>query len=305
MLLQVERGARGALPELAHLTRHELPSGSLTPCLGEPNFKAPAEVSARIGRMLAALPNRKKLSRISLVLPDACARVIILDIEKLPTSRRQAEQMIRWQVRKRVPFTMDEARMAVQRFPLEQGGERVVVVLGLEKVLSQYEQVVAALGFQPGLVDLSTFNMANLLFLEANQRKVAEAGDVALLNVADEEFSILILRRGLPLFYRSKPLIHKSVEKPVECRRDIKRELISSSAYYRDRLEGSAAGIGQAWLRTAGSGGLMLDEEVQETLGVKPRRLDAARTVSMGTAAGSDLLEMAAPALGITAGRWV
>ncbi|NIV31952.1 MAG: hypothetical protein GWN58_21455, partial [Anaerolineae bacterium] len=79
------------------------------------------------------------------------------------------------------------------------------------------------------------------------------------------------MRQGVPLFYRSKPLLHHSADQAELCRRDIHRELITSGAYYRERLEGDTAGIGAAWLRVAGPGRLDLQHEVEETLGVKPR----------------------------------
>ncbi|NIV31953.1 MAG: hypothetical protein GWN58_21460, partial [Anaerolineae bacterium] len=177
VLVQVERGARGGNHRLSHVSRLELAEGSIQPSLSEVNFRSPAETSARIGRLLDQMPQRKKLARISLVLPDACARVFLLDMQELPRSRRQAEHMIKWQVRKRVPFNLDDARMAVQRFPLPEGGERIAVVLGVERVLSQYEQIVTALGLRPGLLDLATFNMANLLFLDGNETASVDEQD--------------------------------------------------------------------------------------------------------------------------------
>ena len=305
VLVQVERGKGGAKPVLTHASHHQLPDGSLVPGLMEPNFKSPAEASARLGRALDALPNRRKLGRVSLVLPDACARVILLDLGTVPRGRRQLNQVVRWQVRKRVPFPLDDARLSTQHFPLPAGGERVAVVLGMDRVLGQYEQVAEALGLKPGLVDLATFNMANLCLMPAAARQEAQAGDVALLNVADEEFSILILRRGVPLFYRSKPLLHHPDREPDACRRDVQRELITSAAYYRDRLDGAGQGIRRAWLRVAGRQVMSLVDVVKETLGVEPQAVEVGDALTLtGVAATSGLQETMAPALGATAGRW-
>jgi Tfp pilus assembly PilM family ATPase len=306
VLVHMERGTRGAAPSLSHISQHKLPEGTLTPGLSEANFSAPAEASARLGRALDALPNRRKLNRISIVLADVCARVILLDLQAVPHSGRQAEQMIRWQVRKRVPFKLDEARMAIQRFPLAAGGERVAVVLGLERILGQYEQVVSALGLKPGLLDLATLNMANLCVLERENQAAADAGDVAILNVADEEFSIFILRDGIPLFYRSRPLLHDLARQPRECLGDVRRELITSSAYYRDRLGGAQGGIRRVWLRVAGQSSFPMEDAVKSTLGTTAERIHPQRLLPLEGMAAADpgLLELAAPALGITAGRW-
>jgi len=306
VLVHMVRGIRGAAPTLAHISQHKLPEGTLTPGLSEPNFSAPAEASARLGRALDALPNRRKLNRISIVLPDACARMILLDLKEIPKSRGQADQMIRWQVRKRVPFKLDDARLSMQRFPLAGGGERVAVVLGLERILAQYEQVVSALDLKPGLLDLATMNMANFCSMAGQDQAEADAGDVVFLNIADEEFSIFILRRRVPLFYRSRPLLHDAVRQPGECLSDVRRELITSSAYYRDRLGGAEERIRRVWLRVAGQTSFPLDEAVKATLGTVPQRVEPQRLLPLEGMAAVDagLLELAAPALGITAGRW-
>jgi len=306
VLVHVERGSGGAPPVVTHASHHPLPADSLIPGLTEPNFKSPAEASARLGRALDVLPNRRKLSRVSLVLPDACARVILLDLATVPRGHRQLNQVVRWQVRKRVPFPLDNARLSMQRFPLPEGGERVAVVLGMERILAQYEQVAEALGLKPGLVDLATFNMANQCLLPAAAREEAEAGDIAVLNVADEEFSILILRRRVPLFYRSKPLLHHPDREPDACLRDVHRELITSAAYYHERLDGAQEGLRRAWLRVAGRQAMSLSGVVKETLKVVPQAVEMGGTFTLagGGTAAENFHETMVPALGATVGRW-
>jgi hypothetical protein len=306
VLVAVEKGAAGAAPQVSHASHHPLPEGSLTPGLTEPNFKSPAEASAKLGRALDVLPNRRKLGRISIVLPDACARVILLDLATVPRGARQLNQVVRWQVRKRVPFPLDDARLSLQRFPLPGGGERVAVVLGMERILGQYEQVVEALGLKAGMVDLATFNVANQCLLSPAAVQEAEAGDVAILNIADEEFSIMILRQRVPLFYRSKPLLHDPDRDPEACLRDVHRELITSAAYYRDRLDGAERGISKAWLRVADPRMMPLSPVVEETLAVSPQGVRAGGDLALGgsTTVSDDLHEAIIPALGVTMGRW-
>ena len=56
VLVQVERGKGGAKPVVTHASHHQLPDGTLVPGLMEPNFKSPAETSARLGRALDCWP---------------------------------------------------------------------------------------------------------------------------------------------------------------------------------------------------------------------------------------------------------
>ncbi len=305
-LVEIQKGLKGGPPRLTHLTVHDLPGGSLMPDLLEPNVKAPAEVAARLGRALDALPQRKKLDRISLVLPDACARVALLTLRDIPRSRRQADEMIRWQIRKRVPFPLNEARMTVQRIPLADGSERVVVALALARVMEQYEQLCQSLDLHPGLVDLATFTLANLCLAPPQEDATPAAkGDTAVLNVADAEFSVLILRHGVPLFYRSKPLLHHPADEPQASRRELQRELATSATYYAERLAEDGASLGTVFLRVARGGDAPLHALVAEALGVQPRPLrpGGALVVETPSAQGPMLAE-AAPALGVVVGRW-
>jgi hypothetical protein len=209
--------------------------------------------------------------------------------------------MIRWQIRKRVPFHLEEARLAVQRFPLSDGSERVVVALALDRVLEQYEQVMESLGLQSGLLDISTFNLVSVC------PEPAADGDVAILNVAGEEFSILILREGIPLFYRSRPLLHDPARNQERGLKELHRELITSATYYKDRLAEGSAGIGAVFLRVAGGGDFSPGELVEATLGVKAARVHPGDRLALAAEREGEmapLLEQAAPAVGLILGRW-
>jgi type IV pilus assembly protein PilM len=301
ILARLQPGKRGERPGLTHLVAETLPEDSLLPGLMQHNMSSPVDVAARIGRALDRLPERKKLNRISVALPDACVRVTILTLRDIPRSRRQVSEMIRWQIRKRVPFQLEEARLAVQRFPLGDGSERVVVALALDRVLEQYEQVMESLGLQSGLLDISTFNLVSIC------PEPAADGDVAILNVAGEEFSILILREGIPLFYRSRPLLHDPVRNPDQGLKELHRELITSTTYYQDRLAEGKSGIRAAFLRLGGGGDFFPDEMAEATLGVKAVRVHPGDHVRMAAEREGEmapLLEQAAPAVGMILGRW-
>jgi hypothetical protein len=307
VLARLQPGKRGERPGLTHLVAQTLPEDSLVPGLMQHNMSSPADVAGRIDRALDTLPERKKLNRISIALPDASVRVTILTLRDVPRSRRQASEMIRWQIRKRVPFHLEEARLAVQRFPLGDGSERVVVALALDRILAQYEQVMESLGLQSGLLDISTFNLVSVCPVTATTGSEAD-GDLAILNVAGEEFSILILRDGIPLFYRSRPLLHDPGQNTELGLRELHRELITSATYYQERLAEGKRGIRAAFLRVAGGGDFPLNGLAAETLGVEPVRVNPGGVVRIAAedAGGiTPLLEQAAPAVGMILGRWV
>ena len=301
-VVRVLPGEKGGRPVLTHLVSRTLPPGSLVPRIDRPNLATPADVAGAVQRVLDQLPNRKKLARICVVIPDSSALVTLLTLRDLPGTTRQATDVIRWQVRKRVPFNLEDARISFQRFPLPDGSERVLVALALETVIVQYEQLMESLGLLPGLVDLSTLNLANLVDLELERAGENGVADVALLNLTPERLSLMVLRRRAPLFYRSKSLIHDLENEAEAATREVQRELASSVNYYRERLAGKKGSIGCAFLRSAPAGE-QLERLIGEVLGVRPRRLNPAAHLQLPESANPADLDLAAPALGLLLAR--
>ncbi|MFQ5720415.1 MAG: type IV pilus biogenesis protein PilM [Acidobacteriota bacterium] len=297
-LVQVTRADKGNRPTLTQLQTHALPTDGLIPRPDKPNLARPAEAALAVGRALERIPGRAKLGAISVILPDSSALVSLLTLRNLPRSSRQASEVIRWQVRNRVPFRLDDARIHFQRFGLDDGSERVLVAVARESVISQYEQMIASLGLQPGLVDLSTLNLANLVLQTAEDSR----GDLAVLNLTEDRLSVLILRERIPLFFRSKIRMHGMDVDPAAARREIQRELASSIAYYRERLAGSKTPVAHAYLRSVGADDGSIEAVMADTLGVRPQHLDPAASVDMSQPAAPDDLQRAAPALGVLVG---
>lgn len=178
-----------------------------------------------------------KPGRVSIVIPDNLAKISIVNLPERPASRRQLDELVRFKLRRAVPFRLEEAAITYQLLPTRDRGVDVLVAVMRRFVVEQYEGVLAAVGARPGLVDLCTPNVLNL----AQSRLTALAGDgrdVAFLNCAYGYFTLVILRGGRPIFYRCKSLAHAD-EDPAAPIDDVVREVVNSFAYYRDKLEGS------------------------------------------------------------------
>ncbi len=183
--------------------------------------------------------------RVSLVLPDNLARVSLLSFPERPPSRRHLDEMIRFKLRKSVPFRLEEAAISYQVLPSVGAELQVLVALMLRSVVEQFEQVFEAVGARPGRVDLSTLSLYNLCRRDIEKASGRER-DVALLNCARGYFSLLIVRGDRPLFYRSKSLSGEDggaeVPEPV-----LNRELATSVSYYQEKLGGQ--GISTTFVR--------------------------------------------------------
>lgn len=85
------------------------------------------------------------------VLPDAAVRVVLFDFETLPDKREEAEGVVRFRLRKSLPFDVDKAAVSyhAQATP---AGVRVVAAVALHSVVADYETAFREAGFSPGVV---------------------------------------------------------------------------------------------------------------------------------------------------------
>lgn len=92
-------------------------------------------------------------------------------------------------------------------------------------------------GLNVGLVDLSSFNIFNLVRGKAGANG-AGAGDVAFVNVTKGYFTLMIFRRGEMIFYRCKSHPAGEGATPPERAKTLRRELAASLSYYTEKLKG-------------------------------------------------------------------
>jgi Tfp pilus assembly PilM family ATPase len=235
LLVRLRRRRRGNPDLEAHAAR-PMPDHAAEGSILRPGLGAAEEAARRARELFESTGTRP--GRVSLVLPDNLARVSLMSLPERPPTRRHLDEMVRFKLRKSVPFRMEEATISYQVLPSHDKETHLLVALMLRSVVEQYEQVLEAAGARPGRVDLSTLSLFNLC-----RRDIAKAAagdrDVALLNCARGYFSLLIVRGQRLLFYRSKSLapgdeLREAVE-PV-----LNREVAASVSYYQEKLGGQA-----------------------------------------------------------------
>ena len=92
---------------------------------------------------------------VTLVVPDQAVRVLMMDFESLPSKATDAIPLLRFRLKKMVPFDVDDAAVSYQVLPTRTG-TRAVVAIVPSAVLREYETVVREAGFEPGIVLPST-----------------------------------------------------------------------------------------------------------------------------------------------------
>ena len=127
----------------------ELAPGCVVPDLTENNLRERTSVVKAVRESLDGVGGRSR--DIIAILPDAAVRVVLLDFETLPDNREEAEGVVRFRLRKSLPFDVDKAMVSYQA-QVADSGTRVVAAVALNSVVQDYEAAFRDAGFSPGIV---------------------------------------------------------------------------------------------------------------------------------------------------------
>jgi type IV pilus assembly protein PilM len=242
----VSLGEHGGKPMVTAHATEMLPEGLVTPALNQPNIADRAAVAAALGRVLSQIGGRP--GRVALVVPDGAAKVSLVKFDKVPAKAEDLGQLVRWQVKKSVPFPIEQAQVTWTRGATDAaGGVEFVVAIARRDIIEEYEAVCQAANAQAGLVDLATLNLINLALIGDPSLAGAAAartqgvhdgsGDPAsampmdwvLVHVGADSSTVAIVRGAQVLFFRNRP---------ADAEGHLNDLVHQSAMYYEDRLGG-------------------------------------------------------------------
>ncbi len=192
------RSADAAAP-LSAVARVSLAEGAIAPGLKPGNVVDRVAVTAAIRDAMEQIGERANArdGNLTLVIPDSAVRVLLLDFEALPSRAAEALPLVRFRLKKLLPFDSDDAMVSYQVMSSSKGGVRVLAVAIPRDVLSEYETAAREAGFEPGAVLPST--LACLAALE-------DAEATLLVNANPLGVTVAIVRSGVLLLHRSVDL---------------------------------------------------------------------------------------------------
>jgi type IV pilus assembly protein PilM len=85
------------------------------------------------------------------VVPDAAVRVVLLEFDSLPSDAEEAAGVVRFRMKKSLPFDVDKARVSYHAQKTKEG-VKVVAAVALASVVEDYEAAFRGAGFSPGVV---------------------------------------------------------------------------------------------------------------------------------------------------------
>jgi type IV pilus assembly protein PilM len=134
---------------VAECASHELAPGSVVPDLIDSNLRQRSAVYKTIEDTLSRVGGRSR--DVIAVLPDAAVRVVLLDFDALPTNRDEAEGVVRFRLKKSLPFDVDKAKVSYHA-QVSGGNVRVIAAVALSTVIEDYEAAFREAGYSPGIV---------------------------------------------------------------------------------------------------------------------------------------------------------
>src|SRR5271156_6441912 len=127
----------------------ELAPGSVIPDLVEGNLRQRGAVSGALQSALSSVAGRSR--DVIAIVPDAAVRVVLLEFDTLPSDSEEAAGVVRFRMKKSLPFDVDKARVSYHAQKTVDG-IRVVAAVALATVVEDYEAALHDAGFSPGVV---------------------------------------------------------------------------------------------------------------------------------------------------------
>ena len=195
--------------------------GVLVPGISEPNMSSPEAVSLAIRTALASVD--PKTRAITVVIPDTAVRVFVLDFDTLPARASEAIPVLRFRLRKMVPFDVEHAGLSYQILTQSKTEARVLVAVLPSEILEEYESTVRGAGYEPGAVMPSA--LAALATLDASEPVLAACLSKMAITTSITRGDDLLLYRTIDL-----------PEDPGQRLLEVQRSVAVAAAYYEDKV---------------------------------------------------------------------
>jgi len=253
------KGGSGGVRRIDMVGSAEMPEGLMLDSFTEPNITDLPAFVETLKRLLASMRHRG--GGIGVALPDFVSRVSVLDFETVQAKQEETERMIRWRLKKLLPFDVDLATLRHQYLGRFRTGDkdqhRFLVSIIKADILRQYEAAFKEAGVRTARVGMSSFALWNL-YHDHIAREVGGLPNFALMGISGTKMTVIVFDQGAPHFLRLKDLGRLDADGPDggPGTRSIVKELSASLTFYKENfgrapvtrvfVTGDFAGLGAA-----------------------------------------------------------
>ena len=222
-----------------------LPPGALVASPVETNFFDVPAIRTALTNACSKL--QVKDEAVTLLLPDPVIRVFVQHFDDFPRVHREALPMLRWKLRKSIPFEIGDAVLSYNR----QTGRKavdVVTVLARQRIVREYEQLAESAGMYPGIILSSS--LAALTLLDAQKPTL-------FARVSNSTLTTVIVHKDMLCGYRCTELSVSVAELTSKMFLD---EIYPMAAYFQDTWQEGIQSVRVSGVRLAEVEGPLREE---------------------------------------------
>jgi type IV pilus assembly protein PilM len=208
------------LEEAAFVT---LPEGSITVGVTAPLFPDNGAVQAAVKSALDSFDARGR--DWTIIVPDACTRVHILDFDTLPAKPQEILPLVRFRLRRMLPFDADLAGVSYQQLVSPDAARKDAPVQVLAaampaEIRDEIESMVRGLQREPGVLLPATL---------AAMAALPDTGSHLLVHTEQDSMTTAITHNGELLLYRTTDRANTDPG-------DMAQAVLVAAAYFEDAL---------------------------------------------------------------------
>ena len=165
----------------------------------------PAAFRETVARLVKSIPGGVRDA--SLVLPDTWLRVNFSESGDLPKTADALDEVLRWKLRRLVPFRVDDLRVGateVSPLPGQQEPRRLLLGFAAEPLMAQVEEAFSAAGVRLGQVTNASLALLSALSPSAQTPVGSSAVFAAVVLVGSEGYTLIFARGSEPVLHRYK-----------------------------------------------------------------------------------------------------
>jgi type IV pilus assembly protein PilM len=206
-----------------------LPAGALVASPVEVNLANGPAVRSALAKACSQLHVNDE--PVTLLLPDPVIRVFVQHFDEFPRAQAEALPMLRWKLRKSIPFEIDDAVLSFNRQDGRKAGVDLVTVLARKRIVEEYETLAESAGMFAGVILSSS--LAALTLLDTQKPTL-------LARISDGTLTTMVVQREMLCGYRCTELSVPIAELTPKILLD---EIYPMAAYFQDTWQESIQSV--------------------------------------------------------------
>lgn len=172
-----------------------LKDGVIKPSFNKKNIEDEVYLEEKIREGVERLHFSK--SKVACLIPESCLKTFVFSFLSLPSTQKEREEIIRWQVRKQMPLLPDDTRLSFTILKSNRK-KKILASMARASVIQEYEGFFTRIGLKVGSVGSATLSLFNLVD--------SEEGNSMIVNLEEDYISLMAMLDADIVLYRLKPL---------------------------------------------------------------------------------------------------